>query len=45
METRGLLAEWDQSTGKLMVYGAAKVPFQNRKVLAAMLVSTKRASN
>ena len=37
METRGLLAEWDHATGKLMVYGAAKVPFQNRKVLAAML--------
>jgi carbon-monoxide dehydrogenase large subunit len=37
METRGLLAEWDQAAGKLTVYGAAKVPFQNRKVLAAML--------
>jgi carbon-monoxide dehydrogenase large subunit len=37
METRGLLAEWDQATEKLMVYGAAKVPFQNRKALAAML--------
>src|SRR5207344_3139274 len=37
METRGLLAEWHQAAGKLMVYGAAKVPFQNRKVLAAML--------
>ncbi|MEA2978279.1 MAG: aerobic carbon-monoxide dehydrogenase large subunit [Alphaproteobacteria bacterium] len=37
METRGLLAEWEDTTSKLMVYGAAKVPFQNRKVLAAML--------
>ncbi len=37
METRGLLAEWHQAAGKLMVYGAAKVPFQNRKVLATML--------
>ena len=37
METRGLLAEWDQALDKLMVYGAAKVPFQNRKALAAML--------
>jgi carbon-monoxide dehydrogenase large subunit len=37
METRGLLAEWDDATQKLMVYGAAKVPFQNRKALAAML--------
>jgi carbon-monoxide dehydrogenase large subunit len=37
VETRGLLAEWDQAAAKLMVYGAAKVPFQNRKALAAML--------
>ena len=45
METRGLLAEWDQATEKLMVYGAAKVPFQNRKALAAMLGLTKQPSN
>jgi carbon-monoxide dehydrogenase large subunit len=37
METRGLLAEWDRAADKLMVHGAAKVPFQNRKALAAML--------
>ena len=37
METRGLLAVWDQGVDKLFVYGAAKVPFQNRKALAAML--------
>ena len=37
METRGLLAEWDGATARLIVYGAAKVPFFNRRVLAAML--------
>ncbi|HEX3868514.1 MAG TPA: xanthine dehydrogenase family protein molybdopterin-binding subunit, partial [Gemmatimonadaceae bacterium] len=37
METRGVLADWDASTEKLTLYGAAKVPFQNRKALAAML--------
>lgn len=37
METRGLLAEWRAVDEKLVVYGAAKVPFQNRKALAAML--------
>jgi carbon-monoxide dehydrogenase large subunit len=34
METRGLRAEWDPSRGKLSVYGAAKVPFANRRMLA-----------
>jgi carbon-monoxide dehydrogenase large subunit len=37
METRGLLAEWDHAAGKLVVHGAAKVPFQNRNALAVML--------
>jgi carbon-monoxide dehydrogenase large subunit len=37
METRGLLADWDERAARLMLHGAAKVPFQNRKVLAAML--------
>jgi carbon-monoxide dehydrogenase large subunit len=37
METRGLMAEWEPDAGKLVVCGAAKVPFQNRKALAAML--------
>lgn len=37
METRGLLAEWDEKRGKLTVYGAAKVPFPNRRVLAAQM--------
>jgi carbon-monoxide dehydrogenase large subunit len=37
LETRGLLAEWDVSVDKLILHGAAKVPFQNRSALAAML--------
>jgi carbon-monoxide dehydrogenase large subunit len=37
METRGLLAEWDAKRRHLTVYGATKVPFFNRRVLAAML--------
>ncbi|HKS85250.1 MAG TPA: xanthine dehydrogenase family protein molybdopterin-binding subunit [Pseudolabrys sp.] len=37
METRGLLAEWDVKCGRMTVHGATKVPFFNRRVLAAML--------
>jgi carbon-monoxide dehydrogenase large subunit len=37
METRGLLAEWDQAAGRLRVSGAAKLPFFARRVLASML--------
>jgi carbon-monoxide dehydrogenase large subunit len=41
METRGLFAEWrDEGTtpgGRLVVHGAAKVPFFNRRLLAQML--------
>lgn len=37
METRGLLAEWDAARRHLSVSGAAKVPFFNRKALAAAL--------
>jgi carbon-monoxide dehydrogenase large subunit len=37
METRGLLAEWDQASGKLKVSGAAKLPFFNRRALAHMM--------
>jgi carbon-monoxide dehydrogenase large subunit len=37
METRGLLAEWDESRRKLTVFGAAKVPFSTRATLAPML--------
>ena len=35
METRGLLAEW--SAGRLVVQGASKVLFFNRRALAAMM--------
>src|SRR6195256_6062579 len=34
MEPRGLLAEWDAAKGRLTLYGAAKVPFFNRHMLA-----------
>ena len=37
LETRGLLAEWNEQTHRLVVQGAAKVPFFNRRVLAGML--------
>ncbi len=37
MEPRGLLADWDIVQGRLTVYGAAKVPFVNRRILAAMI--------
>ncbi len=37
METRGLLAEWDEATGRLTVSGAAKLPFFNKRAMAAMM--------
>ncbi len=37
MEARGLLAEWDAVRGHLTVYGAAKVAFAVRRILAAQL--------
>jgi carbon-monoxide dehydrogenase large subunit len=37
MEPRGLLAEWDAAAGKMVVSGAAKVPFFNRRTVAGML--------
>ena len=37
METRGLLAEWDAASRKLLISGASKVPFPNRRILAAQL--------
>lgn len=39
METRGLLAEWND--GRLTVFGACKVLFFNRRVLAPMLKVTE----
>lgn len=37
LETRGVVAEWDAVAGKMTCWGAAKVPYQNRKMLAEML--------
>jgi len=37
METRGLLAEWNEETGHLTVSGAAKLPFFNRRAMAGMM--------
>ena len=37
LEPRGLMAEWDAGAGRLTVYGASKVAFFNRRILAAQL--------
>jgi aerobic carbon-monoxide dehydrogenase large subunit len=37
METRGLLAEWDEVKGHLTVSGLAKVVFHNRRILAKQM--------
>ena len=37
METRGVVAEWDADAGRLIVNGATKVTFFNRRALAAMM--------
>jgi carbon-monoxide dehydrogenase large subunit len=37
MEPRGLLAHWDAEHGRLTVYGAAKVAFVNRRILATQM--------
>lgn len=37
METRGLLAEWSPDARRMTVFGAAKLPFFNRRALASML--------
>jgi len=37
LETRGLIAEWDVAKNKLAVFGATKVLFFNRRILAPML--------
>jgi carbon-monoxide dehydrogenase large subunit len=37
LETRGLVARWQADAERLEVWGAAKVPFFNRKLLASML--------
>ena len=37
MELRGIMAAWDESQGRMTVYGAAKVPFANRRILARLM--------
>ncbi len=37
MESRGLMAEWDAEAGTMTVFGAAKVPFHNKGILAKMM--------
>jgi aerobic carbon-monoxide dehydrogenase large subunit len=37
VEPRGVMAEWDEAAGKLVVSGAAKVPFFNRRILSAQI--------
>jgi CO/xanthine dehydrogenase Mo-binding subunit len=37
METRGLVAELDRATDELTVWGVAKIPHVNRRILASML--------
>jgi carbon-monoxide dehydrogenase large subunit len=37
MEPRGVLAEWDAGAGILRVFGAAKVPFFNRRILSGQI--------
>jgi carbon-monoxide dehydrogenase large subunit len=37
LEPRGFLAQWDAAASRLTVFGAAKIAFPNRRMLAAML--------
>ena len=43
MEPRGVMATWDDADGKLTIYGAAKVPFFNRRILSAQIGLPGRA--
>jgi len=43
MEPRALYAAWDSAAERLVVYGAAKVPFFNRRTLAGMLGMSESA--
>jgi carbon-monoxide dehydrogenase large subunit len=42
MEPRGFVAQWDDKAGKLTVWGAAKVAFANRRILAAAMGLTEQ---
>ena len=37
METRGVVSEWDPVAKRMPSWGAAKVPFANRKILATLM--------
>src|SRR5262245_61630104 len=37
MEPRGVMAQWDEGRVRLTVFGAAKVPFFNRRILAKQI--------
>lgn len=37
LEPRGLVADYDEGTGRMTIWGATKVPHWNRRVLAGML--------
>src|SRR4029078_4344182 len=37
MEPRAVMEEWDDAKAMLAVYGAAKVPFFNRRILSAQI--------
>jgi carbon-monoxide dehydrogenase large subunit len=37
MEPRGLLAQWDATRSRLTLFGCAKVPFPNRRILASQM--------
>jgi len=37
IEARGLVVRRDEHSGRLVVYGAAKMPFANRRILATLL--------
>src|SRR5580692_7966701 len=43
MEPRGVIAEWDGALGRLTVWGAAKVLFANRRILARQMGLTEQA--
>ena len=43
MEARGLLADWNAARGHMTVYGAAKVAFACRRVLAAQIALSEEA--
>lgn len=37
LETRGMLAQWDEAQQRLRIWGAAKVAFANRRILATLI--------